>query len=256
MAAMIHQYPTEKHLLINPLDWIAYRRAWYPLGHEGVEVMPGYMIPAQVATINARLPAHIQGVVFPPLGTTLADYYYGLNSEEWLTIDEQGVATQALAADRVWLMAYDPAGITLEDVGTIKQGTLLTPTSYQANFGGVIFLGTSQAQRQGQKLQLTLAWKYLGPDPNATIFRHVLDCAGNLLGQGDGHVLGRAIPFALLPAGAEIRDVRTIPLSTLAADGCYRIEVGLFHPDGQRMQPLTPQGVPFENSAAPLVFKL
>ncbi len=89
---------------------------------------------------------------------------------------------------------------------------------------------------------MTLDWKYLGPNPEATIFRHVFDCAGNVLGMGDGFVLDRTVQFSDLVPGAEIRDVRRIPLSTPSADGCYYVEVGLFHGNGTRLTAVTPDG--------------
>jgi hypothetical protein len=250
MTAMVQQHPDEKHLLINALDWVSYRNAWYPLGHEGVEVMPNYVLPASVASINARRPAHIQDIVFPPLQEPLANYYYGVNREEWLTVNWEGLAPQILAADRVWVMSYTPQRIVVDDVGSITQHEVIAPATYLANFEGKIFLQGGEARSNGKNLHLTLDWKYLGPDPNATVFRHVVDCAGNLIGQGDGYVLGRAMPFSLIPPGAEIRDRRRIPLEALPNDGCSRtesrVEIGLFYPDGQRMQTLDATGALFE----------
>ncbi len=96
---------------------------------------------------------------------------------------------------------------------------------------------------------MTLDWKYLGPDPQATIFRHVFDCAGNVLGMADGFLLDRMVQFSDLAPGVEVRDVRRIPLDALSADDCYTLEVGLFREDGSRLQAIAPDGAAFENSA-------
>lgn len=248
MTEIVKQNPTDKYLLINGLDWISYRSTWYPLGHEGAEVMPEYVLPSQIVAINGRMPVTMQEIVYPPLQDRLEHYYYGLNREEIVRRDANGVAEQILQSDRVLLMLYAPEGITVHDVGTVKAGDALIPTTYLANFEGKIFLQSASKQLIDRTLHLQLAWKYLGSDPDATIFRHVLDCEGNLVAQADGDLLGRAMPIALLPAGAEVRDERAIPLDKLSPSGCYRVEVGLYRPDGTRLVSSDSQQQPFENS--------
>ena len=210
--------------------------------------MPEYVLPSQIVAINGRMPVTMQEIVYPPLQDRLEHYYYGLNREEIVRRDANGVAEQVLQADRVLLMLYAPEGITVDDVGAVKAGDKLTPTTYLANFEGKIFLQSASKQLIDRTLHLQLAWKYLGSDPDATIFRHVLVCEGNLVGQADGDLLGRAMPIALLPAGAEVRDERAIPLDKLSPSGCYRVEVGLYHPDGTRLVSSDSQQQPFENS--------
>ncbi|MCZ7674463.1 MAG: hypothetical protein M5U34_48725 [Chloroflexi bacterium] len=76
---------------------------------------------------------------------------------------------------------------------------------------------------------------YTGEDPQATIFRNVFDCRGNLVGEGSGYALERMLPFTFLTPGTRIHDVKQIPLTAHSVDGCYQVEVGLFRSDGSRL---------------------
>jgi hypothetical protein len=101
----------------------------------------------------------------------------------------------------------------------------------------------------GQEAVVTLDWKYLGPNPQATIFRHVFDCAGNVLGMADGFLLDRMVQFSDLTPGVEVRDVRRIPLKARSADGCYDLKVGLFREDGTRVNATAADGTAFADAA-------
>ena len=70
--------------------------------------------------------------------------------------------------------------------------------------------------------------------------------------MGDGYVLGRMLPFGLLLPGAEVHDVRSIPLEAASADGCYTLEIGLFRPDGSRVPAFAPDGTEFGDDIVPL----
>ena len=96
-------------------------------------------------------------------------------------------------------------------------------------------------------LKLSLDWLYLGPDPNATIFRNVFDCAGNVLGLGSGHALGTMLSFGGLPPGTSLHDLRSIALNARSTDGCYQVEVGLFRLDGSRVPVLSLDGTRLKN---------
>jgi len=148
----------------------------------------------------------------------------------------------------VWVETLSDQRIRLEEGGTVRNGVANIPANYHANFEDKVYLIGGSYHVQDTEAVVILNWKYLGPDPGATLFRHVFDCAGNVLGLGDGEMLGRTLQFTYLKPGAEVRDVRHIPLDAQAADGCYYVEVGLFRPDGSRVPPRALDGKEFENA--------
>lgn len=238
--------PRDRHLVINPPDWVADVKDLYPLGSLGVSVMPDYVQLAQLMTINTGLPIVIDNVQFPPVQEAMSTHYYQING---LGFDWGALAGIVPNYDHVWLTTYADDRIAVEDAGAAKAGTPAAPDTYRASFEGKAFLRDALYMVDGQEAVVTLDWKYLGPDPQATIFRHVFDCAGNVLGMGDGYLLDRTVQFSDLAPGTEVRDVRRIPLKTPSAGGCYFLEIGLFRADGSRVKAVAPDGTVIENAA-------
>jgi hypothetical protein len=125
-----------------------------------------------------------------------------------------------------------------------------TPSVFRASFEKQVFLASGDYSLTGETLTVTLNWLDFSAERGLTVFRHVLDCQGNQLGQGDGYVPGRALPFGLLPQGAALHDVRAISVRSLPADGCFLVQVGLYRPDGSRLGAFTAQGARFDTGAA------
>ena len=238
-------FPRDRHLVINPPDWVADIKDLYPLGRWGVSVMPDYVQLNQLMRINTGQPIDINNVQFPPIQEAMEKHYYQINGLifEWNTL--AGLVSNY---DHVWLTTYADDHIAVEEAGTAKPGTPTIPGDYRASFEGKAFLLGAQYAVGERDAVVTLDWKYLGPNPDATIFRHVFDCAGNVLGMGDGFLLDRTVQFSDLAPGTEVRDVRRIPLKTLSADGCYFLEIGLFRADGSRVKAVAPDGTVIENA--------
>jgi len=251
IAAIARQYPQERHLVINALNWVTYRNARYGLGHEGVVVMPAYVTLEQLGRLNSGVSAHFTAQTFPIVKSEPEFHFYSTFNEH-LPWDWATFAAQALAYDRVWLTTYSDRQIRIGEAGAIRNGEAARPAEYLANFEHQVFLTAAEYSVEKGEAVVTLAWKYLGPDPNATVFRHLFDCQGNVLALGDGHALERMVPFTYLSPGAEVRDIRHMPLDAISSDGCYSLEVGLFHPDGSRLQAFAPDGSEFENAVVPI----
>ena len=238
--------PRDRHLVINPPDWVADIKDLYPLGRWGVSVMPDYVQLYQLMHINTGQPIDISNVQFPPIQEAMGKHHYQINGQ---VLDWRALAGIVTDFDHVWLTTYADDRIAVEEAGTAKAGTPTAPGDFRASFEGQVFLRDAQYTVEGQEAVVTLDWKYLGPNPQATIFRHVFDCAGNVLGMADGFLLDRMVQFSDLAPGVEVRDVRRIPLKTLSADGCYYLEVGLFREDGTRVNATAADGTAFTDAA-------
>jgi hypothetical protein len=251
LAQIARTYPTERHLVINPVGWVSYRAQGYALATTGVPVMPINITLSQLAQANTGLTTWFDGASFPPVRTGMTNYYEGLFAED-RPLDWAGLAALVPQYDRVWLNTFYSDHMAIEEAGSVRPAAAAPPAIYLANLENKVYLLGGGYKLVGKELQMTLQWKYLGPDPDATVFRHVLDCAGNMLGQGDGHVVGRMVPFGLLSPGAEVRDVRHIVLDSSSADGCYQVSVGLYHPNGERLAATTPDGAAFADGVVPI----
>ncbi len=247
LVAITRAYPGERPLLINGTNWLNYSRPWYALGHEGVTVMASYLDFNDLLRLNHADHPQFTMATFPPVKEAM-DQHFASTLNEHIPWDWATLAQQAAAYDRVWLTSYSDREIRTLDVGSVRNGQARAPAAYLASFEAQLYLTGAAYRIEQNEAIITLQWKYLGSDPAATIFRHVFDCAGNVLGLGDGHALGRMLPFGYLLPGAEVRDVRHVPLNATAPDGCYSLEVGLFYPDGSRMRAFAPDGTEIENA--------
>jgi hypothetical protein len=251
LATLARTHPAETNLVVNPADWVADQTDMYPLGRWGVSIAPGYVTLSELVSLNSGLRTKFDGVYFPPIRTAMEGHNWAVYEED-RPLDWSGLAALASHYDRVWLTTYARNQIVVEEAGTVENGEASRPTNFLASFEDKVYLVGAKYQAAGQAVSLTLQWKYLGPNPDATVFRHVLDCAGDMVGSGDGYAVGRMVPFGLLQPGAQVRDVRLIPLGAAAGSGCYALEVGLFRSDGSRVTARAPDGIEFESDAVPI----
>jgi hypothetical protein len=248
LASLAQRYPGQRHLVLNSPNWVANVEDPYALGSWGVSVAPDYVLLNELVLINSGVQSRFDGAYFPALAESLPDHTWGPYHENdgW---DPARLAANVAKYDHVWVINYAQAPIQVEEAGSARSGPALPPSVFLASFEKHVFLASGDTRLTGQTLTLTLNWLDFSAERDLTVFRHVLDCHGDQLGQADGYALGRALPFGLLAPGAELRDVRAIALKSLPADGCYIVQVGLFRPDGSRLGAVTPQGVAFDNGA-------
>ena len=175
---------------------------WGAFCHAGLcSTVPAHAYQHRQAAIG------IGNVQFPPIQEAMRKHYYQINGP---VFDWSALAGLVTDFDHVWLTTYADDCIAVEEAGTARAGTPTAPVDYRASFEGQLFLKNAQYAVEGQEAVVTLDWKYLVPNPQATIFRHVFDCAGNVLGMADGFLLDRMVQFSDLAPGVEVRDVRRI----------------------------------------------
>jgi len=88
-----------------------------------------------------------------------------------------------------------------------------------------------------ETLALDLYWTSLVPvNEDYTVFIHLLDNAGNLVGQGDGPPVNGRYPTSAWSPGEIILDRHMIPLSDQVESGQYTLVAGLYRgSDGTRL---------------------
>jgi hypothetical protein len=85
-------------------------------------------------------------------------------------------------------------------------------------------------------LKYRLYWRALGTPPeDYTLFAHVLDANGKLIGQADGPPFNGDYPTTWWRAGEEFVEERSIPLLERMSAG--QVVIGLYRPmDGRRLE--------------------
>lgn len=244
LVSIARKFPDERHLVINPVNWVNYRQPWYALGHEGVSVSADYVDLSQLVRVNSGLDVEFVAATLTQIRADTKLHSYSTVNEStpwsWATF-----ATQAPAFDHIWLVTYSDSIIAVEEVGSMRQGLIGRPSEYLASFDGGVFLVSATLDAQDHNVVVTLNWRFLAEIPDTTIFRHLYDCRGDLVGQGDGFAIGRMLSSDELASGTDIRDVRTIALDAMPDDGCYMLGIGLFRPNGSRVSAYAEDGLVF-----------
>ncbi|HUE75564.1 MAG TPA: hypothetical protein VMP10_01950, partial [Chloroflexota bacterium] len=103
-------------------------------------------------------------------------------------------------------------------------------------------IGYRLARPASNTLSLSLFWRAFNlPTQRYTVFAHVVDESGRVIGQHDGEPGGGSYPTNTWSVGTIVRDDREIRLPLdLDADGRYRILVGLYTPETGERLPLRP----------------
>jgi hypothetical protein len=214
------QDPKSKHLIVNEVNWIARPQLTYALGHEGVEVMPGYLNPQLMAWVHTQELYDVDGVTFELIKKDVQNLYYAPWGDH---LDWEAMAARARKAERLWQVRYDENKIEFLELGRVA------PASGEAivSFADRIWLTAIKSGVKSDHVELRLSWR-VNAQSGEDIFAHALDCEGNVLGQTDGASLGGVYPIWLWQAGESIHEIRRVPLSSTSS--CYRIEIGLFDP--------------------------
>jgi len=100
-------------------------------------------------------------------------------------------------------------------------------------FGEAIALQGAQVTlvEKAAQVHVSLWWKALAaPDKDCTVFVHLLDEDGQLVGTGDGPPLWGGFPTRTWRFGDGILDEHVVPLSPHLAPGDYAVTVGWYDP--------------------------
>lgn len=239
-VAEAKSHPAEKLLVVNPVNWIAPVQATYALGHEGVEVMPGYLTPQLMAWAHTQALYQVDGVTFPLIFPQLNDIYF---STWGGGLDWEAMAERVRSADRVALIRYADDQIRYEEVGRVLPATGKAKVSFEER----IWLTDAQAALTSDAIELHLNWR-VNAVSGEDIFANAADCAGNVLGLSGGAGMGGIYPIWLWQPGESIHEVRRIPLDAPSPDGCYRVGIGLFNPQtGERTPATNENGTRLDN---------
>jgi hypothetical protein len=140
----------------------------------------------------------------------------GLRSREWIVI--------GMAKILSWPLLTEPP--VMENETDAQFGEVVRLLGYDLKGHPV----------PGEKLGLTLYWKAWGSlDKSYSVFVHLTDQAGGLVTQADGIPAKWLRPTTTWREGEVIADEHTLSLPSDLSAGRYRLYVGFYEPEGQRL---------------------
>jgi hypothetical protein len=198
----------KRGLFFNLPVWLTAGPALYPIGQEGVMLMPAQDKLETLVAVHTGRPASLAAFRRDEIRRP-APYYDGLmgGAADWSRL--------ANVASQVFVTGFDGQGIAVEKVGVLPAEGGGEPLGLLPPYGE---LREATARWQDGRLEVDLLWALAEPLPGeVTVFVHALDESGQLIGQLDGDPLGGTLPLSQWPAGLAGADRRTAALERPAA---------------------------------------
>ncbi|MBI5715958.1 MAG: hypothetical protein HZC38_21380, partial [Chloroflexi bacterium] len=232
-------------LFVNAPDRFMYREQLYPLGYWGMLVAPVSQDLSDFVRFTTGVKMETKSLSDFQLMKPMMDASpYFVNTRGSANAHaSDAMYDSILWADKVMWTDYGRDGsLTINYVGDVRASPLTS--TLIGRVGDVAQVTSASVMRDGNSLRVTLLWRSLNAaKPTDTIFVHVLDSSGALVGQGDGESLNGLLPPSAWRVGHEIEDVRLIVFDTPLIAGEYRITVGMYdRADGKRYKAFDVKG--------------
>lgn len=235
----------EELIVVNFPSWFAPQKSTYALGHEGVLFWPDYVPPGIFPAVHTGEFGDLSFVRVDALRPNLNNLYYGLTGPppDWpslAAVPSQVFVTEYGDQD-LRLVPYGQLGIrdheAINDLAVFQTGDGERP----------IHLLEAGAEVVEEGVQVDLTWEADDALQNTTVFVHLLDEQGNLIGQADGEPIGGSYPFELWFEGTHVHDYRWIEAGTESPAG---VLVGLYNRlSGERVLALTNDGAQWPDNS-------
>jgi hypothetical protein len=217
-------------MVINFPAWLSQPQTVYALGEDGVLILGNYSELAKLIEHYTGQPATIDAVQFQDIRQEVP-YHAGLTGSgpDW--------TVQADSGAEVFVTRFEADNISIQRSGALKVDR--PGREPLADFEGLIALLDAQAMTDASTTTLTLTWQVqAGVPQDITVFVHLLDTNGQLVGQADGDPLSGTFPFWSWEQDLIVEDQRAQPVVETAS-----VLVGLYsRTTGQRLQPTSAQG--------------
>jgi len=219
------------HLLfINVPDRFEYRAPLYPMGYWGMLLAPVSQDLSDFVRFATGIQMETESLSDFPLRAAMVEASpYHINTRGSDAHASDLLYEKILWADEVYWTDYRPDGaMTIRAVGDVSQE--LGSDGAMGRFGERIELLKAESNWVGDSLQVTLHWHSLASaDIHDTVFVHVFDSSGALVGQGDGDGLNGLLPLSAWRLGDIVTDRRLIVSDGPLPPGDYRITVGIYN---------------------------
>ncbi|MBI3360950.1 MAG: hypothetical protein HY023_07555 [Chloroflexi bacterium] len=223
-------------LFVNVPDRFEYRVPLYPLGYWGMLLAPVSQDLSDFVRFATNVKMQTRSLSdFPLLAGMVDASSYRVNTRGVDAHASDLMYDTILWADETYWTDYDADGaMRLRPVGDVRASR--TIAGFIGRFGVTSQLLSVDAQTEAGAIRLTLCWSALqSAHPTDTIFVHLFDSSGALVGQADGDSLGGLLPPSAWRPGDEIVDRRTLVTNGPLPVGEYRLTVGFYdRADGSR----------------------
>jgi hypothetical protein len=219
----------------------------FGIGHEGIVFSVSYVPVENIISTQTGKTADFYVLRYEDVRPQM-DYLYGVlgAGESW-----PGLLAQA-QRPQIFDTQYRDDAIGVLPAGQVDPVVAERPplALFSGEGAADIVLRAGGVVPVDGLLCISTIWEIDSPPPyEITLFVHVVDEAGQLAAQADGHPWGRTYPMGQWSPGARIEDVRCLSV----AEPNVTVRVGLYHViTGARLLAETAVGEPFPDDSVPL----
>jgi len=164
--------------------------------------------------------------------------FYHMGEEKWFPLTQNGqMVGERAILEWVRVGASEPPEARLEPSSDFGEHSRVV-------FGGAVALRGAQITPEECELRVMLWWETLAPpERDYTVFVHLVDGEGRLVGTGDDPPLGGGFPTRLWRSGDGVADEHIISFPPDLPPGIYTIQVGWYDPvTGVRLPAMQEEG--------------
>lgn len=209
----------------------------YPLAPVGSVIFPQYSYPGDFVYVNGGPDRQVSGFSFAGYQPGWITYGDALSPEKLHSI---------LASMQVYV--FNLPNESFFDLSKIWQPGAAPVGNRTAVFGESVALEKSSIDRQNGKLGVTLYWRALAmPQRPLTVFVHLVDHAGNRVGQHDGPPAANYAPAQYWEPGDLVIDTHLLSINAPLKPGTYSLVVGIYDSaTTQRLHAVAADGKPLD----------
>ena len=244
--------PAAGCVYVNFPAWLSPKKADYPLGHTGVQIVPEYVGLGRSVYVHRGIEPPLRSLVYP-VAAREWDHHYGLHGPA-AGLDE--LERTFREGGGVYLTRFAPGRLILDYVGQVAAETAPTGPTL-ARFDAWVTLVEAGARPNGDQVIVDLVWQALAPAPaDYTVFVHLVGDQPQPLVQADSYPIGGLLPPQRWRPGDRITDRRYLDRPAGAADHAdqpWRVLVGLYdRASSQRARALDSRGERYPDDAVPV----
>lgn len=231
-----------KALFINLPWWNAPNTSGFLIGAEGMPIYQHENMQGWEWLYAYAQTKRETRIVYHPISETRdPNWNYGHYGAE---VDDTTLRAAILAADQTFKFEYDPPGLRVTRIASLRRGAESIPNAYTlAGPEAKILMAAPPARACGGKITAQLTWLAVVPAGSPTgVFAHGYDSQNQQALAADRDLINGYLPLDLLPQKVALTETREIvtdkPITSLHV-GLYAREgvkkFAAFAPDGKRV---------------------
>ena len=218
----------------------------FPLGHEGIVFIAGYIPEANIVSVQSENATDIAFIRVDDIRSQ-TPYIHGVMGSNTTYQALSNLSSQLQIINTVYLTDSIEAKIIGQQMPPVDGED-------QANFLlenlAAIHLRESSYQQIDNNLQIDFSWEVDTPiPPEMTMFVHVTDATGQLIAQADGFAWGGSYPLSQWPLDKTVQDRRLLKLNEDVQHPIH-VYVGFYNTiNGERLPAIDKTGNTVSNNA-------